>query len=256
MAGSIQLLRRPFRDSSVHDTERESSLPSLSPAINDSVHVTPRILQPLSDTVGHCLSWKDTDPKDYAEHLIQLIIKIAKAGQNELLTLLIQNGVSLDVQIFPFKTGALHRLVTLGNASEKAISTLLDHGADPNIPDETGKTPLYHAVLEGRKSLVKTFLNHPKTNPTLETHKGKCPFSCALRHKRLDIAELLLSDDRIGPSLSNARVLGQIDRLKSIPNRLQEDGEKHFLHCLDRRKKDKAGHARTSSQNAQSTFDF
>lgn len=255
MAGSTQLLRRPFRDSSVH-TEQMYSLPSLSPASNDSVHVAPRILQPLSDAVGHYLSWKDTDPKDYAEQLIQLIIKIAKAGRNELLTPLIRNGVSLDVQIFPFKTGALHRLVTLGNTSEKAISTLLNYGADPNIPDETGKTPLYHAVLEGHKSLIKTFLNHPGTDPTLQTDKGKCPLSCALRHKRLDIAELLLSDDRIGPSLSNARVLGQIDRLKSIPNRLQEDGEKHFLGCLDTYKKDKGGHARTSSKNAQRTFDF
>lgn len=256
MTGSTQLLRRPFQDSSVHDTERGSSLPSLSPASNDSVHVAPRILQPLSDTVGHCLSWKDTDPKDYAEHLIQLIIKIAKAGRNELLTLLIQNGVSLDVQIFPFKTGALHRLVTLGNTSEKAISTLLDHGADPNIPDETGKTPLYHAVLEGRKSLIKTFLNHPKTNPTLETHKGKCPLSCALRHKHLDIAELLLSNDLIGPSLSNARVLGEIDRLRKISNKLQEDGEKHILSKFDDTCKKDKGHTRTSSQNAQSTFDF
>jgi hypothetical protein len=167
MAGHAKPLRSPFRDSSVHDTEWGSSLPSLSPASNDSVRVNPKILQPLSNTVGHYLSWKDTDPKDYLEHLIQLIIKIANAGRNELLTPLIQNGISLDIQDHLFKTNALHRLAMSGAAGQKAISTLLNHGAKPNIPDEIGKTPLYHAVLARTQKPHQNFFkpSRNRSNP-------------------------------------------------------------------------------------------
>jgi hypothetical protein len=256
MAGHAKPLRSPFRDSSVHDTEWGSSLPSLSPASNDSVRVNPKILQPLSNTVGHYLSWKDTDPKDYLEHLIQLIIKIANAGRNELLTPLIQNGISLDIQDHLFKTNALHRLAMSGAAGQNAISTLLNHGAKPNIPDETGKTPFYQAVLAGHKSLIKTFLNHPETDPTLETDKGKCPLSCALYHKHLDIAELLLSDHRIGPSLQNKRVLEQIKDIRKIPAKLQSNGEKGILRYFDDVCKKDRGNARTADQKRQSAFDF
>ncbi len=107
-------LRTPFRTSSVQDPKQRMHLPSLFPASNDSVHINAEILQPLSNDVGHYLSWKDTDPKDYPEYLTQLIVKIAKAKRSDLLKVLTKNGISLDIQPSPSKTGALHRLVTGG----------------------------------------------------------------------------------------------------------------------------------------------
>ncbi|HEX2579985.1 MAG TPA: ankyrin repeat domain-containing protein [Rhabdochlamydiaceae bacterium] len=37
---------------------------------------------------------------------------------------------------------------------------LLQHGADPNIPDQTGYTPLHHAIMEGNYTVVPILLKH------------------------------------------------------------------------------------------------
>ncbi|WP_264329746.1 MULTISPECIES: ankyrin repeat domain-containing protein [unclassified Wolbachia] len=78
----------------------------------------------------------------------------------------------------------------LGN---RAIDSLLDAGADPNIQDNGGKTPLYIAAAIGNYDNANSLLLKG-ANPNIPNRKGKTPQQVVIKKLCFDLEQLLLTD--------------------------------------------------------------
>ncbi|BFD47585.1 MAG: hypothetical protein DMENIID0003_06590 [Wolbachia endosymbiont of Sergentomyia squamirostris] len=76
---------------------------------------------------------------------------------------------------------------------DRAIDLLLDAGADPNIKNNAGKTPLHLAVATGYGCSVDSLLSKG-ANPSVADRKGKTPQQIAVNNHRYDIEVLFLTD--------------------------------------------------------------
>jgi hypothetical protein len=65
-----------------------------------------------------------------------------------------------------------HHLTRHGEFVIHFISTLLAHGADPNITTLDGRTPLHVAAASGNKKIVSALLAHPSIDVTLKNKLG------------------------------------------------------------------------------------
>lgn len=85
--------------------------------------------------------------------------------------------------------GALHLLVSHSNAL--FFQYLLQKGADPNIRDGSGNTPLILAAQAGREDLVQLLLTY-KANINLGNSSGQTPLIVAVNNRNQAIARLLI----------------------------------------------------------------
>ena len=81
----------------------------------------------------------------------------------------------------------LHRAVIHGDIA--LARELLEHGADPNLQDWSGKTPLHHAVAKNRKLVALLLARAPML--AVESKDGETPIQYARRLKRGAIVRLL-----------------------------------------------------------------
>ena len=76
-------------------------------------------------------------------------------------------------------------------AAEKAhndcLRLLLEHGADPNIPDKSGVTPLHATVLSHHLGTMRILLQHG-TDATKQDGKGRTPVQIARATEAHDLA--------------------------------------------------------------------
>ena len=86
---------------------------------------------------------------------------------------------------------ALHILVP--HAGSLFFRYLLEKGADPNIRDNKGDTPLILAVQAGREDLVRPLLDH-KANPNLGNGGGQTPLILAVANRDIPLSRLLLNN--------------------------------------------------------------
>ncbi|MGJ6960369.1 ankyrin repeat domain-containing protein [Streptosporangium sp. G11] len=71
------------------------------------------------------------------------------------------------------------------------MRTLLGRGADPDLDDSAGRTPLSHAAERGATAVVRTLLDHG-ANPVSADGQGRSPLDLARRYAGCDIeAEVL-----------------------------------------------------------------
>ena len=86
----------------------------------------------------------------------------------------------------------LHAAVHSNN--KKIVRLLLTHGANPNIQDYFGDTPLHIVVKEDgyRDEIVRLLLNHG-ANPNLQGLYGWTPLHGALVNNKVLVTELLLA---------------------------------------------------------------
>ena len=87
---------------------------------------------------------------------ITVLIGAALTKNSEIITILLENGADPNLQCCPgFGGGPLHAAFEEG--SVEAVEALLDGGADVDIRDEFGETPLMSAIIKGPStSLAKT----------------------------------------------------------------------------------------------------
>ncbi|ELU13460.1 hypothetical protein CAPTEDRAFT_216182 [Capitella teleta] len=98
-------------------------------------------------------------------------------------------------------------------ASEEIVGLLVECGADVNIADEDGNTPLHAASLRGNISIMKKFLSK-KANPNHKNKKGypTLHFVCLY-------------------NLSNAELMGDMKKLFSqIADRTKSDDSETSTH--------------------------
>lgn len=72
---------------------------------------------------------------------------------------------------------------------------LLEHGADPNILDETQCSPLHDTVSEGQKEMVIVLLSDRRTNLSTPGNNKRTALHKAAYRGHLEIANLLLNHD-------------------------------------------------------------
>ncbi|MBD3905868.1 ankyrin repeat domain-containing protein [Chryseobacterium sp. Ch-15] len=74
--------------------------------------------------------------------------------------------------------------------NKELAEDLLKKGANPNIADSTGFTPLFWAVKFGNVNLVELLLKH-KADKSVKDSQGMTPFEYALQTNNKDIINLL-----------------------------------------------------------------
>ena len=67
---------------------------------------------------------------------------------------------------------------------------LIAHGADPNIPDVDGYTPLHNASMRGLIEIVRLLIELG-ANLEVKDKQGRTPLGLATRHKHEETVKLL-----------------------------------------------------------------
>ena len=101
--------------------------------------------------------------------------------------LLLAHGANVNAAAGHHGGTVLHRAVIHGDIALTGL--LLEHSADPDRQDWSGKTPLHHAVTKNRK-LVELLLAHAP-NLAVESRDGETPMEYARRLKKLAVVRLL-----------------------------------------------------------------
>jgi ankyrin repeat protein len=86
--------------------------------------------------------------------------------------------------------GALHIVVKRGDATY--LRYLLQKGADPNLRDGKGNTPLLVAVQTGQADLIPILVDG-RANPNLGNQSGITPLILATQARSLDMVRQLLA---------------------------------------------------------------
>ena len=101
--------------------------------------------------------------------------------------LLLAHGANINAAAGHHGGTVLHRAVIHGDIALTGL--LLEHGADPDRQDRSGKTPLHNAVTKNRK-LVELLLAYAP-NLAVESRDGETPLEYARRLKKRTIVRML-----------------------------------------------------------------
>lgn len=86
--------------------------------------------------------------------------------------------------------GALHIVTKRGDLTY--LRYLLQKGADPNIRDDRGNTPMILAVQGGHRDMIPV-LATARANPNLGNQSGVTPLILAVQARSIDMVRLLLA---------------------------------------------------------------
>lgn len=86
--------------------------------------------------------------------------------------------------------GALHIIVRRGDSAY--LNYFLSHGADANIRDDHGTTPLLLAAETGQDGMVEPLLK-AHANPNLANQGGETPLIVAVQHRDAAMIRVLLA---------------------------------------------------------------
>lgn len=92
-----------------------------------------------------------------------------------------------SMQVAPVHSAAAHHRAEVALPIMRA---LLEHGADPNVAQEGGWTPLHEAAMHGREDLARLLLEHG-ADPHLPSADGSTPADLAARKGHAALADRL-----------------------------------------------------------------
>lgn len=120
-----------------------------------------------------------------AEKLVALAVK---SGNLALARQLIDRGADPDVAE---ELGITPLMLAVGAGNSSMAELLLDKGADLNRRDDSGATALYWAIKEGHKNLIeRLILRGAETENVIS---GTSAIAAAAGHERTEIVEMLRS---------------------------------------------------------------
>ena len=99
-----------------------------------------------------------------------------RKGNTEILKLLLEGGADPNVARDDDGMAPLHFVIAAKRQKYMAAvaELLVDYGANPNKADETGRTPLFHAVVYGGKEMVQVLLDR-EADPLKPDNDGTTP---------------------------------------------------------------------------------
>ena len=89
-------------------------------------------------------------------------------------------------------------LVASREGNAEVVQSLLQHGADPTIPDRSNSSPLLHACSNGHTSVVSLLLEDERVdiNDINDVVGDFCPLAAAGAGGHVDVVELLIRSQR------------------------------------------------------------
>lgn len=116
---------------------------------------------------------------------------VREAKGNDVIAMLDRPGSSVvNARDISTGEGALHIVIKRGD--ETYLRYLLQKGADPNLRDSQGNTPLILAVQTGQRDMIP-ILTAAKANPNLGNQSGVTPLILAVQGRSIDMVRLLLA---------------------------------------------------------------
>jgi ankyrin repeat protein len=96
---------------------------------------------------------------------------------------LIQQNVMVDALNSPEKETPLHVLSSqpFSEGMTNVVHQLLDRGADANIQDSNGNTPLHRSILSKNLQVFRCLIQHPRTSLEIRNQNGVTPLAIALK---------------------------------------------------------------------------
>ncbi|XP_060087898.1 KN motif and ankyrin repeat domain-containing protein 4 isoform X2 [Heteronotia binoei] len=149
-------------------------------------HSNFRIVKLLLET-GVC----DVDHQNKAGYTAVMITPLASAETDEemeVVTKLLKEG---NVNIRASQGGQTALILGVSHDREDMVKALLSCGADVNLQDDSGLSPLMVACQYGNVEIVKLLLFHPSCNIELTDKAGNSALSIALKSAHIEIAEFL-----------------------------------------------------------------
>ncbi|WP_341818891.1 ankyrin repeat domain-containing protein [Wolbachia endosymbiont (group B) of Phasia obesa] len=142
-----------------------------------------KLLSALKCLASNCGSFDNTEPLEEFLH--------DNRNNKDLKVILnLRRGESQSTVLHAIAGANIGGFRRTGN---QAIDLLLEAGADPNIQDNKGKTPLYLAAAKGHYDNANSLLLKG-ANPNITSRKGKTPQRIATNNLCYDIEELFLTD--------------------------------------------------------------
>ena len=121
--------------------------------------------------------------------------RAALAGHHAIVVTLLDNGADPNIPSFHTNETPLFQAADRGHHT--IVETLLDYGADPNIKNSMGRTALHRAAIEGHHAIVET-LTAKGADPNLKDLNGKTALQFAVTPKsgHLNVFKTLLPKTR------------------------------------------------------------
>ncbi len=94
---------------------------------------------------------------------------------------------------------------------------LLDSGADPNVQNKQGETPLHLAIKYGCIKIAQILLKYG-ANPDIQNRDGNTPLHLAVKLENTAAVKILLKN-RANPNITNFKGLTPLELAKIIQNR-------------------------------------
>lgn len=122
--------------------------------------------------------------------LAHCMLYAARAGNVGELRLLILLGGSVNSHHRNVSGGGSALTVAASQNHEQTVAFLLERGAEPDIQDNNGYSPLIYAVMDGNQSMFAMLMQH-HANPNLTERCRLTAYDYALQKQHTDMARKL-----------------------------------------------------------------
>ncbi len=145
------------------------------------------------------------------------------ADNSELVSFLIRNGADINITDPDFGETILNIMAHDGQYEK--VQLLLKYGADPNIRDNNGKTPLIHAAREGYPASVELLIEHG-ADPNIKDNNGDDAIRIAKYRDYREMVQYLMAHGAVDsgePAYEETVMNDYYDDMKEIHSKHLDD---------------------------------
>lgn len=121
-----------------------------------------------------------------------LLLLAARASHEEVVGVLVDAGANLNCRAQRRSRGRTALSISGSCGYEGIVKILLESGADPNIPDDHGATPLLRAAESGHNTIIQLLLHHGADVDAVDKSNRTALFFAVLNGYRIATRALLM----------------------------------------------------------------